>query len=119
MTEVIRLKPSVYTYTAGPQFTYRKSSRYQPFARVLFGVANSRSSANLFINDVPQFSSDARQTETAFDIAAGGGFDYHASEHVAFRTSADYMRTYFSSLNQNNLRVSVGLTYRFTGLSTF
>ena len=41
-TEVIRLKPSFYTFTGGPQFTYRKNSHYQPFGRVLLGLAYGR-----------------------------------------------------------------------------
>lgn len=113
-TAVVRIKPSFYTVAGGPQFTYRKSPRYQPFARVLLGMGYERASANALINDVPVLTSDVTQSQKAFDFTAGGGFDYHFRKHLAVRTSADYIRTYFSSLTQNNLRVSVGLTYRLT-----
>jgi opacity protein-like surface antigen len=118
-TEVIRLKPSVYTFTGGPQLTYRKNSRFQPFGRVLLGLAYGRASANELTNGVPILQSDIHTSQTAFDFTAGGGLDYHFEKHVAFRASADYIRTYFSSLTQNNLRVSVGLTYRWTNSPAF
>lgn len=118
-TEVIRLKPSLYTFTGGPQFTYRKSSHFQPFGRVLLGLAYGRASANVLTNGLPILTSDITQSQNAFDFTAGGGLDYHFQNHVAFRTSADYIRTYFASLTQNNLRVSVGLTYRWTNAPAF
>ena len=118
-TKIIRNKPSFYTYTGGPQFTYRKNPRFQPFGRVLLGLAYTRASANLVIDGVPQLASDLTQSENAFDFTLGGGVDYHFSKHVAFRTSADYIRTYFSSLTQNNVRVSAGLTYRWTHSPVF
>jgi opacity protein-like surface antigen len=114
-TVTVRVKPSLYTVTFGPQFTVRKSHRVQPFGRVLLGVAYERSSGNSYINGVPVLASDLTQREKSFNFTAGGGFDYHFRDHLAFRTSADYVRTNFSSLTQNNLRVSVGLTYRLSG----
>ena len=114
-TALIRLKPSFYTVAGGPQFSYRKSSRVQPFARILLGLAYERASANVLINGVPLLSSDITQSDKSFDFTAGGGFDYHFREHLAMRMSGDYVRTYFSNLTQNNLRVSVGLTYRLSG----
>jgi len=118
-TEVIRLKPSFYTYAGGPQFTYRKNSRFQPFGRVLLGLAYARASGNVLVDGLPTLTSDLTQHQIAFDFTAGGGIDYHFQKHWAARVSADYIRTYFQSLNQNNARVSVGLTYRGNGLSTF
>lgn len=112
-TVILRLKPSLYTFTGGPQFTYRKSSRIQPFGRVLLGLAYMRANANELVNDVPQFSPEVSVHDTAFDFTAGGGLDYHFQDHVAARVSADYIRTYLQSLTQNNLRVSVGFSYRW------
>ena len=118
-TEVVRLKPSFYTFAGGPQFTYRKNSRYQPFGRVLLGLAYGRASANVLTNGVPILQSDISASQNTFDFTAGGGLDYHFQKHVAFRASADYIRTYFASLTQNNLRVAVGLTYRWNNSPAF
>jgi opacity protein-like surface antigen len=118
-TAVMRLKPSFYTFTGGPQFTYRKNSRFQPFGRVLLGLGYSRASGNVLMNDVPQLKADLTQSENAFAFVGGGGFDYHFENHLAFRAAGDYIRTYFSNLNQNNVRASVGLAYRWTNAMVF
>jgi opacity protein-like surface antigen len=70
-------------------------------------------------NDVPQLTSDVTEKQTCFDFTAGGGIDYHFQKHWAARATADYIRTYFSNVNQNNVRVSVGLTYRWNQSPVF
>jgi opacity protein-like surface antigen len=118
-TEVIRLKPSFYTYAGGPQFTYRKNPRFQHLAEFYLGWRTNAPSGNLLFDGLPTLTSDITQKQTCFDFTAGGGIDYHFQKHWAARASADYIRTYFQSLNQNNVRVSVGLTYRWTQAPVF
>jgi hypothetical protein len=38
---VATFHPAFYTFAFGPQFTYRKMSKIQPFARIMFGGAHS------------------------------------------------------------------------------
>lgn len=78
------------------------------------GLAYGRASANVLTNGLPILLSDITATQNAFGFTAGGGIDYHFRKHVALRASGDYIRTYFASLTQYNLRVAVGLTYLWT-----
>ena len=52
-------------------------------------------------------------SETAFASAVGGGLDYKIVRPLALRVEADYIRTSFFSTNQNNLRLSTGVVFRF------
>jgi len=96
----------------GPQFTYRKNERIQPFAHALFGVARIK-----FENDAVTPS----VTDTGFAFALGGGVNVKAlSSKLAVRLiQADYVRTKLDLLNSgnsvssNNIRVSSGIVFRF------
>jgi opacity protein-like surface antigen len=96
----------------GPQFSLRKSSRIQPFAHALFGVARLKIDNNAISGDI---------TDTGFAFALGGGVDVKAlSSRLSLRLlQADYVRTKFDllgvgdSTNSNNIRVSTGLVFRF------
>lgn len=96
-------KPSFYTFAAGPQFTYRKSSRLQPFGRLMFGGAHT---------NLQPSTSTAATTSTAFALIGGGGVDYVLKDYIAFRVTGDYVRSYLFSDTQNNIRVSVGVNFR-------
>jgi hypothetical protein len=52
--------------------------------------------------------------ETAFAFEAGGGVDLTPSHRrLAYRAQADMLGTYFFSTYQYNLKLSVGLVYKF------
>jgi opacity protein-like surface antigen len=97
------------TYLFGPRVSYRRFSRVTPFGEVLFGVAHS--GAN-FLNTT--------NSQNAFAMTVGGGLDYRVSSHSSVRAAkVDYLLTRFNEFNtsnaqnQNNLRVSTGIVFRF------
>jgi len=93
-----------YTFAGGPQFTYRRSGRLQPFTRIMFGGAHV-TGLLLFTPTV--------NTSTAFALISGGGIDYSWKKFMAFRATGDYVRSYlFEGTQENNFRVSVGVDLR-------
>jgi len=127
-------KPTLYTITGGPQFTYRKHEHFQPFARVLLGVAR----ANLAPNSTTSAAIDSfttslalphfNTTRNSFAWMGGAGTDYVLKRWLALRASVDYQRTYlFSGIkvpipgnpdfhlpdeHQGNFRISAGVSFR-------
>jgi hypothetical protein len=99
-----------YTFLFGPQFTLRKSERFQPFAHVMAGFAYSESKNDSLGLDI---------TDTGFAFAAGGGIDIKAlSSRLAVRLlQADYVMTRFDdglggTTTSHNLRASTGIVFR-------
>lgn len=100
------------TFLFGPQFTFRKSERIQPFAHALFGVARIKLENDAIPGSI---------TDTGFAFAVGGGVDVKAiSSKLAVRViQADFVRTKLDPLNigdstsSNNFRISTGIVLRF------
>ena len=96
------------TYLFGPRVSYRHFGRVTPFGEVLFGVAHAGSTVF-----------GTTDSENAFAMTVGGGLDYRLSSHFSLRPAkVDYLLTRFSepnlgARNQNNLRVSTGVVFRF------
>ena len=87
----------------GPQFTYRKNPRLTPFAHVLVGGVRG-SVSYLGIS----------KAEATIGFAGGGGLDAQVTQHLAVRLiQVDYIFSHFSAVHQDNMRVSVGLVFRF------
>ena len=107
-------RPTIFTYTGGPQFHYRKHEHIQPFARILAGAAHSdlgpdsptKATLNIL---APAF----KTTSTSFALIAGLGVDYVWKQHVAFRVSGDYLRTWLFDEHQGNIRMMAGVDFRF------
>jgi len=93
------------TYLFGPRLTYRAHSRLEPFAEALLGGAHIH-------GETVGFSGSG--TDTGFAMAIGGGADYKVKPSVAIRfIQADYLYTRLAGANQNNLRLQVGVVFRF------
>ncbi|HEV2699778.1 MAG TPA: outer membrane beta-barrel protein, partial [Terriglobales bacterium] len=107
-----RTKLRIYSFTVGPQFTLRLSSRVQPFGRVLLGGAWARNSANILENNVPQFA-EVKLKDEGFAYGGGVGADFFFSRRVGLRVAADYLRTPFFDDSQNNLRGTAAVVFRF------
>jgi opacity protein-like surface antigen len=97
------------TFLFGPRVSYRHFGRVTPFGEALFGVAHT-GRALLATNN----------SQNAFAMAIGGGFDYRLSSHFSVRPAEiDYLLTRFNEFtdpraqSQNNLRVSTGIVFRF------
>ncbi len=103
---------TVITYLFGPQFSYRKSERFTPFAHALVGGGHAGGTLYTGTGGAPGLGPNS-----AFAMVSGGGLDVKVSPHVAVRLiEADYMYTHFlNSINdhQNHLRVSAGIVFRF------
>jgi len=95
---------NTYLFLFGPQFTLRKSERFQPFGHVLFGAVRVDLENDLIGIDAQ---------DTAFALAAGGGLDVKVLDRVSVRLfQADYVLTRFADENQHNFRASTGLVLR-------
>src|SRR3989454_7940764 len=101
-----------YTYLFGPQFSYRKSERVTPFAHALFGVASARGGQSLV----------GPTHRNAFADAIGVGLDVKVARNISWRLfQIDYLGTKFRdghNNQQNNLRLSGGVVFRFGYPST-
>ena len=134
-TKVIAgFKPTLYTITGGPQFTYRKHERFQPFARVLVGWAHTDVAPDSNTKAAIDFATDFyglprfKTTRSSFALIGGVGADYVIKRWLALRASADYERTYlFSgdkvplpglpdfhipSEHQGSFRIAAGVSFR-------
>lgn len=115
----------LYTFLFGPTVT-GNLGRASVFGHALFGAARASSSAGIslpFIGGVSTGVSSA----SAFAMAFGGGLDINLGRHFALRAAQlDLVRTQFSptdalatglstssSGNQNFLRYSGGIVFRF------
>jgi hypothetical protein len=95
----------IYTYMFGPEFKMH-TQKSAPFVHALFGVAHDNVSSSILGTNVSV-------SDNAFATALGGGYDWKASESVSIRLfQFDYLMTRFSSTTQNNMRLSVGITFR-------
>jgi len=95
---------NLYTYLFGPRFAYR--GKVTPFAQALFGGAHLTGSAL------------GTPLQNSFAMTAGGGVDVNATDHVTIRLAqAEYLLTRFREIgprvNQNNLRLSTGIVFRW------
>jgi opacity protein-like surface antigen len=96
----------------GPQYSFRKSQRIQPFAHALFGFARVKLDADAISGDL---------SDNGFAFALGGGVDIKAlSSRLSLRlVQADYVRTKLDFLgvgdsnSSNNVRISTGMVVRF------
>jgi len=102
---------SQFTFLFGPRFTFRSSSRLQPFFEANFGGDHlSISCENAAV------CGNASRGFTAFALTAGGGFDVKLSPRFALRLiQAEYMYTRFGNecalaiCSQNNSQNSFRL----------
>ena len=105
---------SAFTMMFGPSFAYRHNPGVKPFAHVLLGGVNGRSS--LTSKGEMLIGSAASTSEWVFGYAFGGGVDFGISKNlVAIRVQADWIRSHSrdgGDDRQNNVRASVGLVFR-------
>jgi len=104
---------TVITYLFGPKVSYH-AGRFTPFVQSLFGGAR-------LTGDVLCLGEgNCPGSQTSFAMALGGGLDWNLTPHVGLRViQAEYLLTQFSipgvstSTQQNNVRISAGVTVRF------
>ena len=96
---------SLFSYTAGPRFTYPIHHRYAPFAQALMGGAHS------FDSYFP-VTTGPTGAANSFAMFTGGGVDIRMKSWLAIRpVQADYFLTRLPN-GRNNLRLSAGVVLR-------
>jgi opacity protein-like surface antigen len=110
VTVALQTTLRAYTLMAGPQFTSRRSSNFQPFARALFGGAFYKESLNVVANNVPLLS-PIKQSDQSIALGGGGGVDLIFSRRVGLRLTGDYIRSYVFGESQNNYRATAGFVF--------
>jgi len=117
------LSGNTFTFLFGPRFTFRNSSRFEPFTDLNFGGAHLSLTCNNNVANLcpgnPSFST------TAFALTVGGGLDIKLSKKVALRlVQAEYLYTHFgngcssplcSGNEQNSFRLKSGIVINWGG----
>lgn len=89
----------IYTYTFGPQLTYRKHSRVTPFFHALVGGA--------------RIGVSGAGSDSGFAANVGGGIDIKVTDHFAVRAiQADGLITRFGGNTTGDPRLSFGVVFR-------
>jgi hypothetical protein len=97
----------VNTFLFGPRFYLSKTRAVTPFCHALVGGARSSTELTLLIVT-------ASRQRHALAFAAGGGVDVKINSWAALRAvQVDYVLTRFEHTNQNRLRLSSGIVFRF------
>jgi hypothetical protein len=105
--------PALFTMGGGPQFTYRRSDRIQPFARVICAAAYSNLNPSKSVSDALSATAASLNTsDIGLAILAGGGIDYRLKNYAFLRTAGDYVHTSGFGEATNNFRVTAGVTLR-------
>lgn len=91
------------TYTFGPRFSYRKITRFVPFAQALFGGVHFSES----------FGGAPGSVGNHFVFAFGVGADIAlGSGKIALRPQGDYFNLPLNGSVIGNARLSIGIVYR-------
>jgi outer membrane immunogenic protein len=103
---------SLTSFLGGARYSRRWFKEMAPFGQLLLGGAHASGA-------LTPPSSGQSSSANAFAMVAGGGMDLEMSRHWKVRLiEVDYFLTRFdngSNDHQNNLRVSLGVAYRFGG----
>lgn len=104
------------TYLFGPEVSL--PSRISPFAHVLFGATHQTISASPAPGALPLspalYNAIAPANGTGFASALGGGIDLKLFPHFWVRPiQLDYLVTRLHGNNQNQIRVSTGVSFHF------
>ncbi len=112
---------TTYTFTAGPQFNYRRFKRITLFARPAIGgmheTATLKPNSPLTTLLVARLAPGGKRTDLEPFYGVGGGFDLNAFKHLGVRVGFDFVHVNlfdgFLKEGRNSLRISVGPTFRF------
>jgi hypothetical protein len=108
-----------FSFLFGPHFAYRSIPRVNPFIHFLAGGTRGSHGP---LNYAPAAGACPTSGcpplgplhETAFTAGLGGGVDVKLGRFLWIRVvQADYLREYFTSDTQNDVRVSFGVVLRF------
>lgn len=103
-------KTNMYNVLFGPTVSHRKSDRFVPFARALFGFSriSAEGTSSLFGQSFSVSGSD-----TGLGVALGGGVDVAVTDTVSIRpVQMDYLLTRVGGGHVNSFRYAAGLVFR-------
>lgn len=100
------------SYLIGSRYAWRRSGGIVPFGQYLIGAAHGSGALTPALDGQPNGSN-------ALAMTLGAGVDLRVSQNWAIRVAqVDYFLTRFQNgvnHHQNNLRIGVGVVYRFGG----
>jgi opacity protein-like surface antigen len=96
-----------FTVLFGPRVSV-PVGKFRPFAEALFGAAHTNASQGSSLPD-----NFVQPRDTSFATALGGGLDYKIIRPIAIRIEGDYLQTRFFGTSQNDVRISMGIVFRF------
>jgi outer membrane protein OmpA-like peptidoglycan-associated protein/opacity protein-like surface antigen len=117
---VVDASGNVFSYMFGPRLSFRHE-RFTPFAQALFGGIHA---SEVTLDGCSGIGCAPLPSENSFAMTAGGGLDVNLTPHIALRLiQAEYAMTRFRNptsiavgrATQNDLRLSVGIVFRFGG----
>lgn len=88
----------LFTYTAGPVYSFRAGRQVRPFAEVLIGGTTF---------------GGAGASQNAFAMQFGGGLDVNRQRWGLRVVEVDYLYSHFGGQGQNNVQISSGLLFHF------
>lgn len=92
---------NIHSFLLGPQINIRKTGKFVPYFRALFGASHVDNSDNL-------------TNDNGLTMAVGGGLDYDASKLVSIRMfQLEYITSHFSGDWYPAARVSGGIVLKF------
>jgi opacity protein-like surface antigen len=111
---------SEFTYLFGPRFTYRNSSRFEPFAELNFGGLRAAVTCQSSANACVTATNGNSYSRNAFALTVGGGFQVKMSKKISLRLiQLEYMYSRLgnscalaacnNNANQNSLRLKSGI----------
>jgi opacity protein-like surface antigen len=111
---------SLFTYLFGPRFTYRNSSKFEPFFEVNFGGTRASLTCKSTAADCLSEAGSGTYSRNAFAMTVGGGFQIKISKKISLRPiQAEYLYTRFGNScaavactynnNQNSFRLKSGI----------
>jgi len=117
-TYISTFQPTLYTATAGPQFTPWRSHKLQPFLRAMGGMAKNNLKVDATTRNALNFLAPTYATTTkGAAVIVGGGAEYPLPliKHVSLRVCGDYIVSFLPNGRQTYLRATGGLVFRRVG----
>ena len=106
-------RPATVILGGGPQFTYRKRDKFQPFVRIMAGIAHADLKPDALTKaDLMAFAPTFKTDDNSFGLIDGGGVDVCVETLPCVPSRSRLVRTYLFSEHQGNLRMTVGLSFR-------
>jgi len=111
---------SLFTYLFGPRFTYRNSSKFEPFFEVNLGGTRASLTCKSSAANCVNATGGNSFSKNAFAMTVGGGFQIKMSKKISLRlVQAEYLYTRFgnncalavcnNNNNQNSVRLKSGI----------